>query len=208
MSGTLLNVVRRDVQRAIESRATTRVGQITMVDPVNWTARVMLLPEEIETGWIPVGSLAVGNGWGIHAMPLPGDQVEVNFREGDYDSGLIGLRFFSTKNRPKDGVGAEDFAIIHKGGASLKFAADGTVTLTAQEKIKVHTENEVAFYCKLGFAVQTEKRVSLFAGEGIDLRCGDGISLYGPVTIEGPLETGPITVNGGINATGAIVGGG
>ena len=45
----------------------TRQGTVTAYDPDNYAVKVQLQPTGEETGWIPLSSPWVGNGWGLAA---------------------------------------------------------------------------------------------------------------------------------------------
>ncbi|MGT2505665.1 phage baseplate assembly protein V [Cupriavidus basilensis] len=72
-------------QMAQAGRAQVQVGIVTSYDPGTASAKVRLQPEDPDspdatlTGWLPVASPWVGNGWGVDAPVTPGDQVEVKF---------------------------------------------------------------------------------------------------------------------------------
>ena len=77
-----------------DQMAKTRIGVVKTYDPRYHTATVLIKPEGILTGSLPVLSPFVGNGWGLVMAPSPGDQVEVQFQENDLEAGLVVLRFF------------------------------------------------------------------------------------------------------------------
>jgi phage baseplate assembly protein V len=119
---------------AQSNRAENRMGIVTSYDPGTASARVRLQPEDPAdparslTGWMPVASAWVGNGWGIDAPVSPGDQVEVQFLGGDIENGYICVRLFSDHARPT-GAQSGEFFLTHASGSKLQFHNDGTVTL-------------------------------------------------------------------------------
>ncbi len=122
----LLNAMRLQAQSG--QLAHTRIGTVSAYNPANYCAKVMIQPENVETGWLPVLSPWIGNGWGMFAPPTIGDLVEVQYQEGDFDAGMICLRFFNDADRPLS-VPSGEFWLVHQSGSSLKFHNDGTVQL-------------------------------------------------------------------------------
>lgn len=111
------------------------VGFVSSYDPDNYCCKITLYPQDdvtgsdpVISGWLPVGSAWVGNGWGLFCPPSIGDLVEVDYQDGDFDSGHVDWRFYNDINRP---VRADSgvFYLIHKTGTSLKFENDGSVQL-------------------------------------------------------------------------------
>lgn len=119
---------------AQSGRAESAVGIVTSYDPGNAAAKVRIQPVDPDspdqslTGWLPVVSPWVGNGWGLDAPVSPGDQVEVKFFGGEIENGYISGRLFSDQQRPT-GAKSGEFFLTHASGSKLKFNNDGTVTL-------------------------------------------------------------------------------
>lgn len=87
-------------------RTHQRYANVTSYDPEKHLGKVMLMPEGQESGWLPIGTGAIGNSYGI-AMGLQpgdgkktGDQVIVDFSEGDIESGKIIQRVHSDSDKP------------------------------------------------------------------------------------------------------------
>jgi phage baseplate assembly protein gpV len=127
----LTNQMRRAAQEAASSQATTRQGIVTSYDPGTYAVKVELQPDGTLTGWIPLKSPWVGNGWGMFCPPSIGDAVEVDFQEADGGVGSAGWRFYNDQDRPLPCPSGE-FWLVHKDGALLKFHAGGTVELHAK----------------------------------------------------------------------------
>jgi hypothetical protein len=130
MMHDLLNAQKAAAQQATQGRASTRHGVISSYDPNAYAVKVMLQPDNVPTGWIPLKSAWIGNGWGLFCPPSIGDAVEVDFQEDDGGVGSAGLRFFNDSDRPLPCPSGE-FWLVHKSGSLLKFHNDGTVELTA-----------------------------------------------------------------------------
>lgn len=125
----LLNSMRALAQQATQNRAATRHGLVTSYDPNAYAVKVTLQPDNVVTGWIPLKSAWIGNGWGLFCPPSIGDAVEVDFQEDDGGVGSAGLRFFNDADRPLPCPSGE-FWLVHKTGASIKSTNDGKLTLT------------------------------------------------------------------------------
>lgn len=134
MIAQLRNQMAMAAQLAQGARAESRAGEVKSYDPGTASARVRLLPIDPDnpdrslTGWLPVTSPWVGNGWGIDAPVSPGDQVEIQFFGGEIDNGYICARLFSDEQRPT-GAQSGEFFLTHASGSKLQFHNDGTVTL-------------------------------------------------------------------------------
>jgi phage baseplate assembly protein V len=119
-----MNAVRAEAQKVAQSQQTTRLGLISGYDPDTYCVKVQFPPDESETGWIPLGALAVGPGWGIYAGPVIGDQVQVNFQDGDRDAGIACIRLFDNESPPAS-VPSGEIWVLHKMGAFFKLTNDG-----------------------------------------------------------------------------------
>jgi phage baseplate assembly protein gpV len=125
----LLNQLKSTAQQATQGRANTRHGTVSSYDPGAYAVKVMLQPDNVETGWLPLKSIFIGNGWGIFCPPSIGDAVEIDYQEGDNEVGSIGMRFFNDQDRPLPCPSGE-FWLVHKSGASVKSTNDGMLTLS------------------------------------------------------------------------------
>jgi phage baseplate assembly protein gpV len=112
-----------------ERFAQPRVGIVTSSDSRTATARVLMQPEGILTGWLPVLTHAAGAGWGIFCPPGPGDQVLIIAQEGDSGHGVIaGCLFSNSVPPPRVEVG--EIAICHSSGSSLRLMNSGRIEVT------------------------------------------------------------------------------
>jgi phage baseplate assembly protein V len=111
-------------------------GMVTDYDADTYSAKVMLQPEGIETGWLPIQTSAAGSGWGDYAGPLNGAQAIVSFLEGDREVGWItGFLASDEDLPPSPGPPAGEFWKIHQSGSLLKFTNDGDVLVTTQRDL-------------------------------------------------------------------------
>jgi hypothetical protein len=110
----------RCVERVMAGRYSERHGLVTSYDPTNHLAKVTFQPEGQESGWLPIETGHIGNGYGIaigltpgngmgadaggstdqSAANYQGDQVIVRYQEGDFESGKIVQRVHSQDDAP------------------------------------------------------------------------------------------------------------
>lgn len=129
MSHGLTNLMRREAERAMSRKASTLMGFVSAYDPSKYAAKVVLQPDGVETGFIPIGSPWVGNGFGFSAGPNIGDMVDVHFQEWGKGAPYVSLRFYGNKARAP-GAPSGEMWMVHKSGASIKLKNDGTLVMT------------------------------------------------------------------------------
>jgi len=123
----LLNIMRQQAELVAGSIASARCGVVSSYDPNNYCAKVLIQPENIESGWLPVLSQWVGNGWGLFSPVSIGDNVEGQFQEGSFEHGFVCNRFFNDNVRPLN-VPCGEFWLVHGSGQFIKLCNDGTIT--------------------------------------------------------------------------------
>lgn len=138
----LMNAFKSMAQQATQSRAATRHGIVTSYDPNTYAVKVQLQPEGVLTGWIPLKSAWVGNGWGLFCPPSLGDAVEIDFQEDDGGNGSAGWRFYNAVERPLPCPSGE-FWLVHPSGSTLKFMNDGTVALQANKDLNIKVNGDL-----------------------------------------------------------------
>jgi len=140
----LLNAMRREASNVLGDVALPSTGIVRNYDPNKYAVRLELQPHGNLTGWIPLQTAWVGNGWGMFCPPTIGDMVEVTFLNGDIDSGVAGLRFFNDQDVPLS-VPSGEFWLVHKSGSKLKFHNDGSIEVSAAAGIS-YTATGHAFH--------------------------------------------------------------
>jgi hypothetical protein len=118
MSGDIENLILTTIERWWAGRYSERHGLVTSYDPEKYLAKVKFMPEGQESGWLPVETGHIGQGYGItvglqvgsgdsgtggsgsQASSQSGDQVIVRFQEGDFESGKIVQRVHSDQETP------------------------------------------------------------------------------------------------------------
>jgi phage baseplate assembly protein V len=127
-SQLLQNAVRMQAIATANLRSHPKIGTISGYDQSKHAVKVELQPAGNETGWIPLGALWVGNGWGMFCAPSLGTQVEVTFVDGNQEAGSANLRFFSNVEGALPAPSGE-FWLVHKSGQSVKLTNDGKLTI-------------------------------------------------------------------------------
>lgn len=125
----LLNAMRLQALMAGAGQASTRLGVVSSYNPNDYTVKVRLQPDDVETGWLPLLAPWVGNGWGMFSPPQPGDMVHVEFQEGSYEAGVACLRLFNDQDRPLP-CPAGELWLVHASGASFRLTNDGAATFS------------------------------------------------------------------------------
>ncbi len=119
-----------------DARAPMRYGEVSSYDPVTYSAKVIVRPEGIETGWLPILAMGCGGGFGNFWGLLPPAQVALIHFEGDRDNGLvIGVTPNSTDQPPQ--VPGGEMWMMHQSGSYLKFTNDGKVSVHGTVLIQI-----------------------------------------------------------------------
>lgn len=124
----LLNIMAMRSAMAQSAFSGTRQGIITAYDPKEYAIKVSLQPTGEETGWIPLASPWVGNGYGFAAGPMIGAEVEVNFDSGTVGVGMAGGQFYNNEDRCP-GPPSGELWIVHQSGSMLKFLNSGKIVI-------------------------------------------------------------------------------
>lgn len=130
----LLNIIAATARQSMAGESTTRQGLITAYDPNSYAVKVQLQPTGEETGWIPLSTPWVGNGWGMAAGPMIGAVVETEFDSGLTGAGMAAGQFFNDEDRCP-GPPSGEFWLLHKSGSLMKFLNSGEVLLSSAGKI-------------------------------------------------------------------------
>lgn len=187
----LLNTMRAQAQRATQHRTTVQLGIVTNYNPHSYQAKVRLQPEDVPTGWLPIVSPWVGNGWGLFAPPSIGDLVEVQFQEGQLEAGFICQRFYNEFDRPL-AVPEKEWWLVHQSASSLKFLNDGSVELHTTQQLRATVGGDA----QLTVAGNLSTQATHWQHEG-------PVTINGNLTIQGQaLVSEAITGEGGLSVSG------
>lgn len=141
MSDALTNLIRREVMRAMQQYARSRVGTVSSYDPEKHAVKVKMQPEGHETDWMPIGSHHIGNGFGVMVAPKVGEQVEIGFQEGDPESPRVIGRLFSKKDKPPR-VEAGEVLVKHESGSSIFIDKSGNVHIKSSGQLHINGSGE------------------------------------------------------------------
>ena len=163
MNGDLENMVLGIVERFLAGRYSEKHGIVTSYDPKKYLAKVTFQPEGQESGWLPIETGHIGEGYGVVIGLQPGsggtqqsggqqggsggqqsnqgDQVIVRFQEGDVESGKIVQRVHSDQDTPPTAQSGEIviWTQFQKSGGQTPDAASGGQGGTGQ---KVYFKND------------------------------------------------------------------
>jgi len=164
----LRNHMRIEALRAGGRSVSSAKGVITSYDPNRYAAKVFLMPEGafseetgevVESGWIPIQTQWSGNGWGMYCPPSPGDQVTIEFIEGDTSSPEIVGRVFDLAHLPLN-VPSGEFWLVHSSGTFLKLTNDGKASINSSTEIDLgNLVGAVQTLCTAAFASWAENHV-------------------------------------------------
>ena len=135
MMGAHRNAMMAAAQQVGAGVKRTQMGTVSAYNPATYSVKVLLQPSAIESGWLPIQTAWVGNGWGLQAGPTLGDLVTVQFQEGDQDAGVVMGSVYNTQDRPQSVPSGEAW-MQHKSGSFLKFHNDGSVEINTAGNLK------------------------------------------------------------------------
>lgn len=136
MMHQLLNQMRMRAQIALSNQKTVRMGLISNFNPENYTAQAIIQPQDNEfpersnTGWLPIFSPWVGNGWGFFAPPQIGAMCAVHYSEADLNGAFITMCGFNKKFTPLN-VPSGECWLVHESGSYIKLSNDGKIYINA-----------------------------------------------------------------------------
>lgn len=137
--GDLERLIQHAIERLMAGRYTERHALVTSYDPDKYLGKVTFQPEGQESGWLPIETGHIGNGFGIAIGLTPGDgkttgdQVIVRMQEGDVESGKIVQRVHSDKEKPPR-VESGEMVQWHEKGAKIFFKKDGSILIQGGSK--------------------------------------------------------------------------
>lgn len=206
MNPRFQNAVQAQALLASQPRATDKVGIVTAYDPPTYAIRVKLQPEDVETGWIPIKSIWVGNGWGLFAPPSLGDLVSVSFNENEPGSGLYELSLFNNVDQPLP-VPSGEFWLVHKLGTLIQVLNNGDLQVTTQRDLLATVGRNVVATVAGNLTANVTGNANLAITGNITSNAAQW-NHTGPIAITGTLNVsalitgmGGITVSGGTGYT-------
>jgi hypothetical protein len=136
----------RAAHQAAALSAAPRFAIVDCYDPTTYRAKVVLAPSTDGmaplTGYLPVLTGYMGNGWGIVAPLQKGDQVVVVFVQNHPDQGVILGRIFDQPHLPPvraDGQAAiaGEIILVHASGSRVQVTNDQKVLINGTLEIDV-----------------------------------------------------------------------
>lgn len=210
MMEDVLNIVRREAQHAVGSRQSKSTLVSTGYNPKTHAVKGLLMPSEVETGWIPIAVQQAGDGFGVMSGPnvgsaekLDGDVFDVEFENGDPNTPIAKNKHFSASDNPPE-VKSGEILIKHQTGGSTHMKADGSIVTT-------HKDGGQSTWDKDGnHTVDTKgKNVTINSGAGAQTFSAksqsftaDTVSIKGKVNVDGDIAQ----KNGGLSSTGTLAG--
>lgn len=180
-------------QRAGDAKQDTRCGLIDAYDPATYCVKVRLQPSGVLTGWIPIASCYVGNGWGMQVGPSVGDAVVLQAQEGGPDAAIVVGSMFNDVERPMN-VPSGELWIRHKSGSFLKFKNNGDVELNTARDLVATVGRDLS-------GTVSGKATINVAGTA-DLTVGGTLTSTAPQWN----HNGPVFINGTLNVKYQITG--
>lgn len=137
-----INGIKAHVGAMINQIAQGRIGIVSAVDPARHMAKIILQPEGVMSGWLPVAA-----GWSMLELPAVGQQVLAVPQEGDADSMHVVGRVFApaggdvpyqaptgfaspgvnTGNTATHIVPGKECLLRNAAGAVIRLCADGSI---------------------------------------------------------------------------------
>jgi phage baseplate assembly protein gpV len=210
--GDLEKFILNVVQRWSAGRYSERHALVTSYDPKNHLAKVTFMPEGQESGWLPIETGHIGNGYGIATGLQPGDgkttgdQVIVRMQEGDFESGKIVQRVHSDQDMPPEvqsgetviwtrfqkSDGGPNSAQGGQGGTGQKvyFKNDGSLTWTDGNGATLVADGQ-------GNVTVTCKKMTVNASDDISITSQQTMTLTGQTVKIKDLGSDIITIQQG-----------
>ncbi len=116
---------------------------VTSYNPDTHSVKGTLQPYGIESGWMPIGTLGIGSGFGIAVGPNIGDQFDVDFHNGDPHCPRATHRVFSNKDRPPVAQSGE-VVIQAATGQKITMTQDGNMLIQGPGNVTVQATGTLA----------------------------------------------------------------
>ena len=212
--GDLLEIIRREAMHCIGMTTKSSTLVATSYDPTKHAIKGVLVPSEVETGWIPLASVHAGHGYGVLVGPvtgtadnLDGDVFDVDFLNGDPNTPIAKQKHFSAGDNPPQ-VQSGEILIKHQTGGSTHMKADGSIVVTHKDggqsmfdpdgNHTLNTNNKNA-------TINSGSGSQTFAAKSQSFTA-DNISIKGKVALDGDLSsTGKLAGQGGVTSAGLNV---
>ena len=145
-------------------------GLVTSVDKDKYQVKVMLYPVGIETGWLALGTVYAGNGFGLVALPDIDTEVTVIFEHGDVNNGKVICCHFNDTD-PPPAINPGEAILKHKSGSVIKFSANGDVDLTVTGATQISSTGNITVNSS-GILNATSSGVMNLSGSSVNIAGG------------------------------------
>lgn len=140
-----------DMIEMIKHKAAEQAGQqivlcealVKSVDPNKYMAKVEFQPYGLTSGWLPIGSIAAGPGWGFFHLPPLDTLVTVGFLGGDINNGRVMFAYSNGTDIPPAGIKQGEFLLQHTSGSLLHFDVDGNVNMVTSGDLTATVQGDV-----------------------------------------------------------------
>ncbi len=208
----LMNYIRREAGNAVASREFTGTLVVTAFDPSTYAVKGMIMPHEVESGWVRMTGDHIGNGYGNVAGPkvgtsddLSGDQFALEFDRGDPNTLIATHRIFSDVDQPPT-VQSGEILNQDVNGSHVYFKSDKSVTVLhgpSGSHVYIDPQGNQFHDAKgMSVTIQTSGQgsvtlnatgtggLSVNSGMGALNLGGQSIAISGPATLNGqPIAT-------------------
>ncbi len=145
----LLHLIKQVCRDEMGDGQRTTLGYISAYDSPTHQVKVMIPtfrtsdadgnPQPVVTDWIPLGSVWVGNGFGMQiapyyaaataANPGSGEQVQLVVIDDENGLSVAAQYFYNTTFPPPGGLQPGEALLQHQSGRSIKFTAGGKIVV-------------------------------------------------------------------------------
>lgn len=190
----LVNIFRREAERVVARRAIgVRVGIISSYDPSTHAVKLTMQPEGDQTGWMPIATQGVGNGFGVYSGPTLGESVVVAYHDAEQEAGIIIGRLPTNDETPIETQSGEYIAQT-PWGSFVKLLKDGSVAVQdkAGASIVLDGQGNVTLTGKAGasIAFDSSGNIILTPGSGGKVKLGTASGSPEPIARNGDPVTG------------------
>jgi len=136
----LANAIKEQAAMVTGNQAFIKIGKIISYNPEDYLVQVLIdepIPgndetsiPSIQTWWIQIMSLWVGNGWGLFCTPTLGANCIVLFQDGSYQSPIGAIPIFNDISRGLN-VPSGECWLVHQTGSYIKLTNDGGISINS-----------------------------------------------------------------------------
>ena len=214
MSDDLIEIIRREAANVVAQLHLKSTLVATSYDPDKHAVKGMLMPHNVESDWISMGAIHIGDGYGILVGPkcgskekLDGDQFDIEFERGDPHNPIAKHRVFSVADKPPK-VESGEMLLQHQSGNKLLFdkAKNVTVQHHAGAKLILHDDKSITLQHASGTSIAwdadgnithdaKDKTISIAASKGGTIQLGQGAA---SVSVQAPTDLAAGSTLGGL----------